>query len=97
MTSYCPAPGPVETAPSNRDYEAGFAVDMMLKDLRLARSAAVRSNTDTQLGRLSAEIYETLSKNGLGPKDFSVIMRELEFASKGNSKTSVDSSHGRAT
>jgi len=33
MTQYCPAPGPVESAPSNRDYQAGFSAAMMLKDL----------------------------------------------------------------
>jgi len=41
MTSYCPAPGPVKTAPSNNDYKAGFAAGMMLKDLRLAQEAAM--------------------------------------------------------
>src|SRR5210317_820199 len=37
MTSYCPAPGPVPTAPSNNEYKAGFAAAMMLKDLQLAQ------------------------------------------------------------
>ncbi|MHA7872424.1 MAG: 3-hydroxyisobutyrate dehydrogenase, partial [Hyphococcus sp.] len=40
MTSYCPAPGPVPNAPSNRDYQPGFAAAMMLKDMRLAQEAA---------------------------------------------------------
>ena len=77
MTSYCPAPGPVPSAPSNRDYEAGFAVDMMLKDLRLASGAADAAEADTRFGKLAAEIYEQLSADGKGGKDFSVIMREL--------------------
>lgn len=77
MTSYCPAPGPVPTAPSNRHYEAGFAVDMMLKDLRLAGGAAKAAAVDTQFGARAAEVYEQLSADGLGHKDFSVIMRKL--------------------
>ena len=77
MTSYCPAPGPVPTAPSNNDYEPGFAVDMMLKDLRLASGAADAAEADTRFGKLAAEIYEQLSADGKGGKDFSVIMREL--------------------
>ncbi|MEO0549685.1 MAG: 3-hydroxyisobutyrate dehydrogenase [Pseudomonadota bacterium] len=77
MTSYCPAPGPVPTAPSNNDYEPGFAVDMMLKDLRLARAAAESASADTRLGELATQIYERLSEEGQGGKDFSVIMREL--------------------
>ena len=40
MTSYCPVPGPVPTSPANRDYQAGFTAAMMLKDLKLAQSAA---------------------------------------------------------
>ena len=40
MTKYCPAPGPVPSAPSNRDYAAGFTAAMMLKDMRLAQQAA---------------------------------------------------------
>ena len=43
LTSYSPWPGLVETAPSNRDYSGGFAVAMMLKDLKLAQAAAASS------------------------------------------------------
>lgn len=77
MTSYCPAPGPVPTAPSNNDYEPGFAVDMMLKDLRLARGASEAAKANTRFGELATEIYERLSEEGKGGKDFSVIMRDL--------------------
>lgn len=78
MTSYCPAPGPVPNAPSNNDYEPGFAVDMMLKDLRLARGAAASAKANTRFGELAAQIYEKLSEDGSGNKDFSVVMRELK-------------------
>jgi len=78
MTSYCPAPGPVPTAPSNRDYAPGFAVDMMLKDLRLADGAAEGANANTQFGAMARQVYETLSAEGLGQKDFSVIMQYLQ-------------------
>jgi 3-hydroxyisobutyrate dehydrogenase len=40
LTTYCPVPGPVPTAPSNRDYTGGFATALMLKDLKLAQGAA---------------------------------------------------------
>src|SRR5437588_9483377 len=40
MTGYCPVPGPVPAAPSNRGYAAGFTAANMLKDLRLAQQAA---------------------------------------------------------
>ena len=77
MTSYCPAPGPVPTAPSNRDYEPGFAVDMMLKDLRLASQAADGAEASTAFGKQALAAYEKLSSDGFGGKDFSVVMQRL--------------------
>ena len=77
MTSYCPAPGPVPTAPSNRDYEPGFAVDMMLKDLRLASQAADAAEAPTRFGKEALAAYEKLSSDGFGGKDFSVVMKRL--------------------
>lgn len=78
MTKYCPAPGPVPGAPSNNDYKPGFAVDMMLKDLRLASVAAEEVFADTKLGSLASRIYEELSEQGHGGRDFSVIMKQLQ-------------------
>ena len=43
-------PGPVPASPANRDYAAGFAVDLMLKDLTLAADAAAQSGAATVLG-----------------------------------------------
>lgn len=77
MTSYCPAPGPVPSAPSNHGYEAGFAVDMMLKDLRLAVEAADSVGANAKFGYLAQKTYDQLSNNGHGADDFSVIMKML--------------------
>ena len=78
MTSYCPAPGPVPNAPSNRDYAPGFAVDMMLKDVRLALEAASGGDgARPALGALAGDVYERLHAAGLGGRDFSVVLREL--------------------
>ncbi len=78
MTSYCPAPGPVSAAPSNNDYKAGFAVDMMLKDLRLAAVAAEQAGARTEFGYLAKQIYEELSKEGHGALDFSGVMKRVK-------------------
>lgn len=75
MTSYCPAPGPVPSAPSNNNYAAGFAAAMMLKDLRLAQEAATAARAATPLGAQSEQIYtlmEAADKDGL---DFSAVMK----------------------
>jgi len=75
MTSYCPAPGPVETAPSNNDYNAGFAAAMMLKDLRLAQEAATTARAATPLGAQSESIYALMEAAGKDDLDFSAVMK----------------------
>ena len=75
MTSYCPAPGPVETAPSNRDYQPGFAAAMMLKDLRLAQEAATTARAATPLGTQSEAIYSLMEAAGKDGLDFSGVMK----------------------
>ncbi|HPE48234.1 MAG TPA: 3-hydroxyisobutyrate dehydrogenase [Hyphomonas sp.] len=77
MTSYCPAPGPVPTAPSNRDYKPGFAVAMMHKDLALAIGAARAAGADLQLGPLAEKVYDNMMARGLGDVDFSGVFKDL--------------------
>lgn len=77
LTNYCPAPGPVPAAPSNRDYQPGFAVDLMLKDLTLAAEAAASTGAASVLGGAAKDAYQRLSAAGLGGKDFSVAARAL--------------------
>lgn len=77
MTSYCPAPGPVQGAPSNNDYQPGFAVAMMLKDLRLAATAAAKVNAEVRLGTAAEEIYSNLDERGFGGLDFSGIIKQI--------------------
>jgi 3-hydroxyisobutyrate dehydrogenase len=77
LTSYCPWPGPVPAAPSNRDYEGGFAVAMMLKDLKLAQEAAESVGAPTPLGGAAEAIYTELAEAGFAGKDFSVILNML--------------------
>jgi len=79
MTSYCPVPGPVPTSPANRDYEPGFAVAMMLKDLKLAMGAAASANAATPLGALSEALYQAYSlQDDNNTKDFSGIINFLK-------------------
>ncbi|MAH87190.1 MAG: 3-hydroxyisobutyrate dehydrogenase [Kiloniella sp.] len=78
MTTYCPAPGPVPTAPSNRDYQPGFSVAMMLKDLQLATSAASAHGADVDFGRAAEQAYAALATAGHDQRDFSVPMLALK-------------------
>lgn len=82
MTSYCPAPGPVETAPSNRDYKPGFAAAMMLKDLRLAQGAAAKAKASTPLGAQAEALYALMEASGTDNLDFSGIMKLINGSLK---------------
>lgn len=73
LTSYCPVPGPVPTAPANRRYDAGFATRLMLKDLRLAEAAAGNAGAVTPLCAAAAQLYALYEAQGGGGKDFSGI------------------------
>lgn len=80
MTSYCPVPGPVPTSPANRDYEAGFTVAMMLKDLKLAREAAVAAGGETPLGAQATDLYDAFAAAGNEGLDFSAIFKKIAGA-----------------
>jgi 3-hydroxyisobutyrate dehydrogenase len=75
LTSYCPWPGPVPTAPSNRNYEGGFATAMMLKDLKLAQEAAAKAGATATLGATAEGLYALFDRLGGGGKDFSAILQ----------------------
>ena len=75
LTSYCPWPGPVPTAPSNRGYEGGFLTSLMLKDLKLAQEAASKSGAATPLGAEAEAIYALFERQGHGGKDFSAVLQ----------------------
>ena len=74
LTSYCPVPGPVPSAPSNRDYKPGFASALMLKDLKLAQEAAAAAGATTPLGAAAAQLYGLHNAWGEGGADFSAII-----------------------
>jgi 3-hydroxyisobutyrate dehydrogenase len=78
MTSYCPVPGPVPAAPSNRDFEGGFQAALMLKDLKLAIEAAQGVNAAVPMGANAAALYQTFVGLGAGAKDFSAIIKLLD-------------------
>ena len=80
LTSYAPWPGLVATAPSNRDYEGGFATAMMLKDLKLAQDAAAKSGASTPMGAQAEALYALFDRLGGGGKDFSAILQLLRGA-----------------
>ncbi|QBX38163.1 3-hydroxyisobutyrate dehydrogenase [Brevundimonas sp. S30B] len=77
VTNYYPWAGPVPTAPSNRDYDGGFATAMMLKDLKLAQDAAAKAGATTPLGAQAEALYALFGGLGYAGRDFSGILQML--------------------
>ena len=78
LTAFCPVPDVVEVCPSNNNYEPGFSTDLMLKDMRLALSAAQQTNLDLDMAPVAASLYQRFSEAGHGGLDFSAIFKLLE-------------------
>jgi 3-hydroxyisobutyrate dehydrogenase len=73
-----PVPGVVETAPATRDYEGGFGIGLMRKDLRLAMLAAKEAGAELPLAEKASEVYETAEQqDSCKGRDFSVVYRWL--------------------
>lgn len=78
LSSYTPVKGVGPDTPADRGFEGGFATDMMLKDLRLAKDAAMQNGGVTPLGGHAEAIYALLSAQGDGKKDFSTVINLLK-------------------
>ena len=74
---YNPCPDVLPNVPSSKGYEGGFMVDLMKKDLGLAMEAANQSQSMTPMGALAQNLYQILSAQGQGNKDFSSIFQLL--------------------
>jgi 3-hydroxyisobutyrate dehydrogenase len=77
LSAYCPAPGPVPAAPSNRDYAPGFMTELMIKDVKLSQVAAAATGSPTPLAAMALSFYERAAAAGNATKDFSVVFRWL--------------------
>ena len=80
---YNPWPEVMPGAPAGNNYEPGFMVDLMVKDLGLAKEVAGGTGVDNRLGRLALEIYQAHQAEGHGSLDFSSILNSvLEHSSQ---------------
>ena len=71
-TTNNPIPGLSAGAPAEKEYEGGFGVGLMRKDLRLAMKAAFESGAMLELADKAQEVYEHVEEAQDG-KDFSVV------------------------
>lgn len=70
---YNPVPGILKNAPSSKNYEGGFGVTLMAKDLGLAQSVATKVEATIPLGSLAHQIYRAIIVQGFANKDFSYV------------------------
>ena len=75
LNVYNPWPGVMEGAPASRDYQGGFLVKLMNKDLGLALDNAVQNHAPVPMGALARNLFELHAGQGNGELDFSSIQR----------------------
>jgi 3-hydroxyisobutyrate dehydrogenase len=72
---YNPYPGVMDNVPAGNDYNGGFLVDLMIKDLGLAMESALATDSSIPLGALARNLYRLHGNKGAGHKDFSSIQQ----------------------
>lgn len=75
LDKYNPWPGVMEGVPASKEYDGGFAVKLMNKDLGLALQAALSTQSATPMGNLAKSLYAAHGNHGYAEKDFSSIQR----------------------
>lgn len=80
--TYNPYPGVMDGVPAARGYSGGFGVNLMLKDLGLATTAAQQAGQQLPLGAVAQQLYQTWSEQGHGALDFSSIIQMLQAPSR---------------
>ncbi|KAI4232222.1 MAG: hypothetical protein L6R40_007470 [Gallowayella cf. fulva] len=73
-------------APAESEFEGGFSVGLMKKDLGLAMKAAKENGVELELARRAEDVYEDVEEEMRG-KDFSVVYRWLEGRSTGGNRS----------
>jgi 3-hydroxyisobutyrate dehydrogenase len=65
-------------SPASRDYEGGFGVALMLKDLGLAVASAQDAGVALPMTATSKELYKMTELRGAGHKDFGYMLQFLK-------------------
>jgi len=75
LNVYNPWPGVMDGVPASRDYQGGFLVKLMTKDLGLAFDNAVTNQASIPMGSLARNLFQLHAGQGNGELDFSSIQR----------------------
>ena len=72
---YNPVPGVMENVPSSNQYQGGFMVDLMFKDLGLAMNLSQLSSSPTPMGSAARGLFNFHKEQGNGGLDFSSLIK----------------------
>jgi 3-hydroxyisobutyrate dehydrogenase len=78
LRTWYPSPGVVESAAVNRDFEGGFAVALLHKDLGLAVNAGESTGTPLPFVTQAHDAMASLMDAGLADKDCSVLVKKVD-------------------
>ncbi len=73
INNYCPIKGVGPKSPSDDDFQPGFSVDLMFKDLSIALKAIESTKTSAPFGINAQENFKKMVDDGKGSLDFSAI------------------------
>jgi 3-hydroxyisobutyrate dehydrogenase len=77
IDTYNPRPGILANVPASNNYEGGFGISLIKKDMVLALEAAHSCGARTDLLEASLEYYVNLEKKGYGKKDFGYVYQYI--------------------
>ncbi|MCZ0933274.1 MAG: 3-hydroxyisobutyrate dehydrogenase, partial [Oligoflexia bacterium] len=77
LEKYNPCPGLMDSVPSSNSYDGGFSVQLMLKDLGLAKDSMEQTGKKVELGHKAFETYKKHFEEGFADKDFSHIFQKI--------------------
>ena len=77
VNNYCPIPNVGPLTPADNDFLPGFSAKLMSKDLKLAITAAKKSNSSVSFGKMAEQLFTKMAQGTNGNKDFSAIINEL--------------------
>ncbi len=65
----------MENVPSSNDYQGGFQVDLMYKDLGLAMGLSQQSESPIPMGSQARALFSLHKSKGNGGLDFSSVLK----------------------
>lgn len=77
LDTYNPIPNVMENVPSSRDYDNGFSMELMTKDINIALDCAKKIELDLELSNKTQEHYEKIKDKGFKNKDFSFVYQYI--------------------